>query len=541
MLKLRPYQEYLAHEVFANWRRGHRGVLMQLPTGGGKTATLSKICREFTSKGMAILVLAHRLELVDQLADKLEEVCEEPTIRVKRKTISKKRKGLIYVGSIQSVLSCYGQLPSIGLVVIDECHRAISHGYRQVMSRFRHESYLLGVTATPVRYDGRGFKEQFDVLVSGYQTRDLIDDGYLSPFRMFVPQERIEAQQLGDDGEEYDPHRLGNLIDTKLITSNPAKIWSTTEDCYDRKTIVFCHSISVAERLLSSYLSLGVETAIVTGSTPKKERAQTLAKFKSGEVQVVLNSDLYVEGLDVPDIGCVQILKPTRSLVTYLQMVGRGLRIANGKKDCIILDHTDNSIVHGMPDEKRRWTLEPTYCRSSSAKTCDECGHRFAPTKQEMETPIDFVFDAGTRYAKHRANCPKCRQDFEFYINKSGGRRVQVKDEELDIYEYDATLDEVGLNVSPIAKHLLSELERIKKEQNHDRKWVFRELEKRSQKLYLDLGDWRYFSEKLFLEPSWAYNNGQNSVRNRSDSKSDRQSLEPSTDDEDEESKKRAA
>ncbi len=330
--------------------------MLQLPTGGGKTVIFAMIVHEFVSRGEKVLVLAHRTELILQAAEKLRAIAAGVEVGIIKSGIKPNYHAPIQVASVQSLKRRLHHLNpnDFGLVIIDEAHHSTAATYRHILDYFP-ESYQLGVTATPIRTNGEGFADLFDCLITGVTVTELIKQKHLSPFKLYAaPNSMITngAKIKQGDFSAGDVARLNPVVELAGDLLQSYRQYANGLSC-----VVFAvnvaHSMAIAQR----YNAAGIPAKHLDGNTPQDEREATLAAFKRGEIKVISNVGLFTEGLDIPDLMVVQIAKPTKSLSLWLQMVGRVLRIAETKDHAIILDHTMNYAIHGLPTRRRVWSL----------------------------------------------------------------------------------------------------------------------------------------------------------------------------------------
>ncbi|MCY7284266.1 MAG: DEAD/DEAH box helicase, partial [Cyanobacteria bacterium CAN_BIN43] len=297
---LRPYQDELIQSVFAQWTAGNRRVLAQSPTGSGKTVCFSAIAAEFTAKGEGVLVLAHREELILQAAEKLTSVTAQP-VGIIKAGYRPDPTHQIQVASVQSLIRRRDR-PSAGLVIIDEAHHSPANSYQEILSCYP-EAYILGVTATPARSDGQGFKKQYDALVLGWSVRRLIDAGFLCSFRLFAAKKCIKAADVKLTAGDYNQRELAELVNTTLTLGDVVGTWK--KHALGRKTVVFCVDVSHSEAVAEGYQQAGFAAEHLDGESSTSERSEALERFRTGETQILVNCALFTEGLDIPDIECV--------------------------------------------------------------------------------------------------------------------------------------------------------------------------------------------------------------------------------------------
>jgi superfamily II DNA or RNA helicase len=353
-MQLRDYQQSLATEVFRAWGENNKRVMLQLPTGGGKTILFGALASEFIARGETVLVLAHREELVVQAADKVGRICSTDPGIIKAGYQPDYTRPL-QVASVQSLVNRLSLLETVGLAIADEAHHSTADTYRKILEAYP-DAYQLGVTATPIRLDGTGFRDLFDVLLTGPTVGELISKGYLSPFRLYADPNPMTTSGVKTISGDYSTSGLAAANDAIELSGN--LINSYCQYAFGKRCVVFAvnveHSIAIASR----YNAAGIRAYHLDGTTPEGERREVLERFRRGEIQVLSNCQLFDEGLDIPALEVVQVAKPTKSLTRWLQMVGRSLRPDRDKEYAIILDHTKNWAIHGLPTRMRTWTLD---------------------------------------------------------------------------------------------------------------------------------------------------------------------------------------
>ena len=325
----------------------HRSVMVQMPTGTGKTVVLAELVKRLKMKneGLKILIVAHRRELVEQIK-----------ATIKRMKMDSRN---ITVESIQTISRRIDALDFIpSLVVIDEAHHALAKTYKMMWDVWP-DARFLGLTATPCRLNGKGFTDLFDVLVQSWDIPTFIKEKWLSTFDFVsiksdgVTQRLIDSlQKRGADGD-YQNKEMDMLLNKKPSIERLYR--SLEEYGKDRKGIVYAINISHAQKITKLYQEHGVKAIAIDSKTPAAERQQDIEAFKKGDIQVLVNVDIFSEGFDCPDVEFVQLARPTLSLAKYLQMVGRGLRVAKGKKNCVIIDNVGLYRVFGLPSQVWNW------------------------------------------------------------------------------------------------------------------------------------------------------------------------------------------
>ena len=332
----------------------HRSVMAQMPTGTGKTYLLTAVIDSFVRANpkAKVWIVAHRRELVSQI---------DETVR-KFQSYSSATSSLlssVKAMSIQWLMRHYDEIEEEpGMIVIDEAHHALAKTYKEMWERFPKAKFL-GLTATPCRLNGKGFTDLFDVLVQSWGVPEFISKGRLATYDFVsiksdgVTQRLIDSlQKRGADGD-YQNKEMDMLLNKKPSIERLYR--SLEEYGKDRKGIVYAINISHAQKITKLYQEHGVKAIAIDSKTPATERQQDIEAFKKGDIQVLVNVDIFSEGFDCPDVEFVQLARPTLSLAKYLQMVGRGLRVAKGKKNCVIIDNVGLYRVFGLPSQVWNW------------------------------------------------------------------------------------------------------------------------------------------------------------------------------------------
>lgn len=347
-MALRPYQSEAIDAVLAARRRGVRRMLVCLPTGAGKTVIFSRLAQLAQRQ---VLVLAHREELLFQAKDKLQQALGDgQVVAIERGAERAAENAKVLVCSIRSLhqerLAQVMRGRNLGLIVYDECHHAAADDNLRVLRQLgafdaAWTGTLLGFTATTARGDGKGLDAVFESIVYSRSLPELIADGYLSKLRGFRISTSADLTRLSSAGLDFRDEELAEAVDIEERNALVAR--SIQELARDRRTIAFCVTVNHARNLCQSLNLLGVPAGIVHGAMKGDARAQALADFRAGVVQVLCNVAVLTEGFDDPGVSCVAMARPTRSEGLYAQCVGRGTRLFPGKQDCLILDFVDVS------------------------------------------------------------------------------------------------------------------------------------------------------------------------------------------------------
>lgn len=333
--ELRPYQQQARDRIHAEWDAGHTRTLLVLPTGTGKTIVFASVAADQVRAGDRVLILAHRGELLEQAADKLQRSTGLVSAVEKAESTCLDSWFRVVVGSVQTLqrTARLERFPQdyFGTIIIDEAHHAITDGYRRILDYFSGAK-VLGVTATPDRGDMRNLGEVFDSLAFEYKLTDAIKEGYLCKIMAQTIPLQLDITSVTMSGGDYAVGDLGTALDPYLeqIAAEMAR------RCKSRKTVVFLPLIKTSQKFRDLLNAYGFRAAEVNGQSA--DRKEVLADFDAGKYNVLCNSMLLTEGWDCPSVDCVVVLRPTKVRSLYSQMVGRGTRLSPGKTDLLLLD-----------------------------------------------------------------------------------------------------------------------------------------------------------------------------------------------------------
>lgn len=333
--ELRPYQQQARDRIHAEWDAGHTRTLLVLPTGTGKTIVFASVAADQVRAGDRVLILAHRGELLEQAADKLQRSTGLVSAVEKAESTCLDSWFRVVVGSVQTLqrTARLERFPQdyFGTIIIDEAHHAFTDGYRRILDYFSGAK-VLGVTATPDRGDMRNLGEVFDSLAFEYKLTDAIKEGYLCKIMAQTIPLQLDITSVTMSGGDYAVGDLGTALDPYLeqIAAEMAR------RCKSRKTVVFLPLIKTSQKFRDLLNTYGFRAAEVNGQSD--DRRQVLADFDAGKYNVLCNSMLLTEGWDCPSVDCVVVLRPTKVRSLYSQMVGRGTRLSPGKTDLLLLD-----------------------------------------------------------------------------------------------------------------------------------------------------------------------------------------------------------
>ena len=364
---LRDYQQEMKLRLFEEWEL-HRSVMVQMPTGTGKTHLLAAVVKEFLcggGVGMRVWIVAHRRELVEQIEETVARygMGKEPDKSAKNGRTGKdsmpEESGRVRVFSIQWLSRNRKIMDGQpDLIVIDEAHHALAETYRELWKRYP-EARKLGMTATPCRLNRKGFTDLFDTLITSWSIAEFIGRGWLSSFDYVSIRANSREQRLVDslkkrgvDGD-YQVKEMNAVLNRE--TGIRQLYESVRRYAAGKKGIVYAVSIAHARQIAAYYSLHGVESVAIDSRTPALERKELVEDFRRGKISVLVNVDIFSEGFDCPDVEFVQLARPTLSLAKYLQQVGRGLRKSDNKESCMLIDNVGLHRIFGLPVRDRDW------------------------------------------------------------------------------------------------------------------------------------------------------------------------------------------
>ena len=371
MTTMREYQTEMLERIRKEWRRVNH-VLVQMPTGTGKTVLLAEVIKkgiaispsrkgEGSNRLGGVLIVAHRRELIAQISQTLNGFGIEHGLIVSGKEIDRTKP--VQVASIQTLTLRMKKEEEISnlefsMVVIDEAHHALARTYKRLFERWPKAKFL-GVTATPCRMNGAPFTDLFDVLLQSKDIQWFIKEGWLSDFEyVSVPPDSEEMRKVkglkkrGTDGD-YQTKEMATVLDC------PESIRHLYNTYYiytrGKKGIVYAIDKAHAQHIAEYYTEKGVNTCWIEANTPAKERERLVQEYREGRMDVIVNVDIFTEGFDCPEVEFIQLARPTLSLAKYLQQVGRGMRVSEGKPFVTILDQVGLYQTFGLPTDNRDW------------------------------------------------------------------------------------------------------------------------------------------------------------------------------------------
>lgn len=404
-INFRDYQSNDMNQIRESYRRGNRAVIYVCPTGGGKTFSFCNMAKLAQEKGNDSLILVHREELIDQSSETLTDLGIDRGV-IWAKVKMDPDEG-IQVASVSTLVRRLGTLPWLQprFIIIDEAHHAVAGTWRKILDAFP-DSFVLGVTATPIRLDGKGLGIQsggiFQDMVKGPTTRELIDQGWLCDYDIFAPPIGVDLQDVKRKGGDFARDQLSAALDKPSITGSAVGHYKRL--CPGKPAIAFCVSVLHADHVAEQFRAEGFRSIAINGKTKKDIRKEAIKDLAGGRLDVLCSCDIISEGTDIPVAEVAILLRPTESLALYLQQCGRVLRPVPGKR-ALILDHVNNVMRHGFLDEDRDWSLDGikkktrgeiaqlqieirqcTECDKvhKTSPTCPHCGHVY-PIKKKQD------------------------------------------------------------------------------------------------------------------------------------------------------------
>lgn len=379
MISLRPYQSELIDKTRALMQAGNRSILIQSPTGSGKTLLTAHMVGTCVQKRMRAFFIVHRQELISQSSKAFT------SLGIPHAIISPNHgqhfQSPVQIASIQTLARRHKRYPKPSLVIWDEVHHIASKSWTALHAQYEN-AYHIGLTATPERLDGQGLGKWFSQMLEGPKVSWLIEHGFLSPYRLYAPSHVNLSgirQQMGD----YARGELSAAMDKPKIIGSAVEHY--LKYAKGKRAIVFAVSVEHSKHIVEQFIKGGINAAHVDGETATDAREAAIRGFTDGSIQVLSNVELFGEGFDVPAIDVVVLLRPTQSLGLYLQQVGRGLRPNEHKDRTLIFDHVGNCERFGLPDQEREWSLvgreKPNGSYEAPVRICPLCFGAQSPGK----------------------------------------------------------------------------------------------------------------------------------------------------------------
>lgn len=350
MYQLHPYQTKLVNDARKELAAGNKSCLLVSPAGSGKSVVIAEIARLTTLKGGRVMFMVHRQELINQIIGSF-----------KANSVDLKLCTVMTVGKIRNRLD---KLPRPNLIITDETHHSLAKTYRDIYDYYANVPRL-GFSATPWRLNGKGLGDVYDAMIEGPDVQWLIDNHYLAPFDYYsvnlIDESKLSKSSTGDYSNKSIDEAVGHTIYGDVIKTYRDKVDG-------QQAIVYAHSIAFSKQIAQQFRDAGINAAHCDSKTPQRERDKIMTDFKKGTLKVLSNCDLISEGYNVPDCSCVIMLRPTESLVLFIQQSMRCMRFKPGKQATII-DHVANYTRFGLPNTPHKWTLADREKKKKSTNT----------------------------------------------------------------------------------------------------------------------------------------------------------------------------
>ena len=421
---LRDYQKELIIDVIKSMKAGNRKIMVQSPPRSGKTVVMSYIAKNATDKDKTVLFFSHRKEINEQV----HETFKRGGVNLDK----------VIIGTVGSIVRKLERLPQVDVILVDEAHHIKAKQYQTILNYFSNATQLF-FTGTPIRLDGSGFHDLADDLVVGKSIRWLQEHGNIAEFDYYSIN-LLDMAKLKKRSGEFTNHS----IDAAFSFNGT---YGDYIDHYERlakgkQAIVYTHSVEYAERVAKRFSEQGYQSAVVSGKTPQSERESHMQAFREGKLTIMVNVNLFTEGIDLPNVDVCIMLRPTDSLSLYLQFAMRALNPREGKK-AILIDHVGNHIRHGLPNDDREWTLDGTKKKKKpserSTVTCEKCFATFwrdqlvdgcCPYCKAEIVEKKNIQDI--KQDKSDVQLTKINQGMEFITIQ--GKEIEVKTEEAKVY-----------------------------------------------------------------------------------------------------------
>ena len=381
---LRDYQAEVLAEIWAQRQAGARRILLVAPTGSGKTIIAAAMVRQALDRGLRVLFLVHRRELVKQSAAKLWDVGIDAGVI--QAGFPMRLEEPVQIASIQTLHARAMRtsaitLPKADVVVVDEAHHGVAKTWAAIIAEYP-AAFVVGLTATPCRGDGRGLGQMFETMVECPDVEALIKLGYLVGTKVYAPA-TPDLKGVKTVAGDYNEKQLAERVDKAELVGDIVVHWLKLAD--RRKTVVFAVDVAHSVHIRDEFRRASVLAEHIDGTTPMEERDRIFGDLASGKIEVLCNCLVATEGWDSPSVSCIVLARPTKHIGLYRQMIGRVLRPWEGKGHALVLDHAGCTFQHGFVDEPVRWTLSETARaelpnqtarqkrKKPSLTTCPEC------------------------------------------------------------------------------------------------------------------------------------------------------------------------
>lgn len=394
MITLRPYQNDIIVGTRSALARS-KSALIVLQTGGGKTAIASFIAKNASERGKTVMFICHRDFLIEQTSNTFSDFDIPHTFICAGEKYHKQVP--VCIASMDTLKNRIGKYDAPHIIIIDEAIHAAAKGWDATITNFQsHGSMAIGLAACPQRNDGKGLGKWFKEMVIGPSMRELIKMDYLSDYKIYAPS-GIDRSQLHVSMGEFKTAESEEIMSKPQITGCAVNEYK--KFALGRQGVSFCVSIKHSHSVAQSFRDEGIVATHIGSDTSKDDRKEMLRDFKLGRIKMLTSVDIFSEGFDLPVVEYAALLRPTKSLNTFRQQIGRVLRKADGKDYARIADHASNYVEHGFPDDHIDWTLADRE-RKTGKKATDEkdIQARICPKCFFAHKPMPVCPDCGWVY-----------------------------------------------------------------------------------------------------------------------------------------------
>lgn len=464
MFKLRDYQQETVDNIYQSMKQGNRRIIVQQPPRTGKTVIMAEIARKTTSKGNRIMFIIHRKEVLAQA----KATFEQQNVNM----------NLATMGMIQTLTRRVNKLAEPQLILIDEAHHALSQSYRRIIDAFPN-AYILYFTATPIRTGHDQLDQIADDIIVGKSIKWLTQHHFLAPFHYYGLGD-IDRSKLRKQNGDYSSQSMDEAISHQIYGHIVQQYQRLANG---KQAVVYCHSIESAKKVTEQFTQAGITAAEIDGDIDAKARDQLVQKFRDQRLTILANVNLFTEGVDLPNVDCVIMARPTSSLALYLQFSMRCLNPRKGKT-AVIIDHVDNFLNFGLPSSDRNWSEAIVTKDKRKTKSNADNGPAIAQ--------CNYCFGTFYRDQAKDNRCPLCGHELREENKDYKIVNVDLQEiKENQAVEHRKKMiqrilnDQVMANVadkSPGQLHTLKELQAYAKLHNYSAGWAWHQFNNRRKK-----------------------------------------------------------